>query len=166
MTHPTLVDAEHRVADLYRIINVPTAVWIDERGQIVRPNDAAFGSDDFIEFHGVPSGPHKDALRTWVREGRLALDAEGVRAHQVLPTPAEQQARAEFALAWYLHRTGRAKAAEAHFVRAGELAPHDFTIRRGSLPIRGKDPMGIDFADIFSEWLAAGRPYYEPMKPR
>ena len=37
-THPALVDVEHRVADLYRIINVPTAVWIDEHGRIARPN--------------------------------------------------------------------------------------------------------------------------------
>jgi hypothetical protein len=50
--------------------------------------------------------------------------------------------------------------AERHFARADALAPHDFTIRRGSKPIRGKDPMGADFADMFTEWMAAGQPYY------
>jgi len=165
VTHPSLVDAAHRVADLYRIINVPTSVWIDEDGRIVRPNDAAFGSDTFIEWHGIPSGPHMDALRAWVRENRRPLDPGGVRAHQVLPSADEQRARAEFGLAWHLAQQGRMEAAERHFVRAGELAPHDFTIRRGSLPIRGKDPMGADFADILSDWVKAGRAYYEPMKP-
>ncbi len=36
--HPSLIDTEHRVADLYHIINVSTVIWIDERGRIVRPN--------------------------------------------------------------------------------------------------------------------------------
>ena len=165
-THVALVDVEHRVADLYRIINVPTAVWIDERGRIVRPNDAAFGDDRFVDLHGRPAKPHLDALRAWVRVGTPPFADDGaVRAHQVLPTPEEQLARAEFTLAWHLHRAGRREAAERHFVRACELAPHDFTIRRGSMPIRGLDPMGADFVPLFQEWLDAGTPYYAPMQP-
>ena len=163
-THPSLIDPEHRVADLYRIINVPTVVWIDERGRIVRPNDVAFGNDDFIALHGVPSAPHHDALRAWVTTGRLPFEDHEVRERQVLPTAEDQLARAEFALAWHLHRTGHPEAAEPHFVRAGELAPFDFTIRRGSMPIRGLDPMGPDFADLYSEWVNAGRPYYRRLE--
>jgi hypothetical protein len=160
VTHPSLVDTDHVVADLYRIINVPTSVWVDERGRIVRPNDAAFGSDTFVAMHGIESGPHLAALRDWVIEGRLPYDDAAVRARQILPTPDEQLARTEFTLAWHLHRAGRREAAERHFVRAGELAPHDFTIRRGSMPIRGLDPMGPDFADMYTEWAKAGMSYY------
>jgi len=160
VTHPSLVDVDHVVADLYRIINVPTSVWIDERGRIVRPNDAAFGNDTFVAMHGIESGPHIAALRDWVIEGRLPYDEAGIRQRQMLPTPAEQLARTEFTLAWHLHQQGRREAAERHFVRAGELAPHDFTIRRGSMPIRGLDPMGPDFADMYMEWKNAGMPYY------
>jgi hypothetical protein len=146
---------------------VPTAVWIDEGGRIVRPNDAAFGNDQFVALHGRPAQPHIDALRAWVRDGTLPFgDDDAVRAHQVLPTPEEQRARAEFSLAWYLHRTGRRDAAERHFARADELAPHDFTIRRGSMPIRGRDPMGADFVPLFQEWIEAGTPYYGPMAPQ
>jgi hypothetical protein len=76
------------------------------------------------------------------------------------PTPEEQSARTEFALAWYLHRAGRTEAAERHFQRAGELSPFDWTIRRGSMPIRGMNPMGPDFFAIFEEWKAAGQPSY------
>jgi hypothetical protein len=148
------------------MINVPTVVWIDERGRIVRPNDAAFGNDTFVALHGRPAGPHLDAVRAWVRRGTLPFaDDNAIRAHQVLPTAEEQLARAEFALARYLHGAGRRDAAERHFVRAGELAPHDFTIRRGSMPMRGLDPMGADFAPLFQEWTEAGTPYYPPMAP-
>jgi len=160
-THPSLIDPEHLLADLYRIINVPTVVWIDERGNIVRPNDAAFGSDMFKELTGIDPKPHLDALRAWVKHNELPLAPNNVRDYQVLPTAEEQLARAEFSLAWYLYQLGKPEAAERHFVRAGELAPHDFTIRRGSMPIRGLDPMGPAFAELYSEWIAAGRPYYK-----
>jgi hypothetical protein len=142
---------------------VPTGLWIDGRGRIVRPNEPVFGSDTFVALHGIASGPHLEALRAWVTAGTLPFDDEGVRARQELPTPQAQLARAEFALAWHLHQAGRTEAAERHFVRAGELAPHDLTIRRGSMPIRGLDPMGPAFLELYQEWLASGRPYYRPL---
>jgi hypothetical protein len=30
--------------------------------------------------------------------------------------------------------------------------------------MRGKDPFGADFADLYGEWNAAGRPYYSRMR--
>jgi len=162
-THPSLIDTEHLVADLYRIINVPTVVWIDEHGRIVRPNDAAFGNDMFKDLTGIDPRPHLEALRRWVKDGAEPLGDRDVHHFQVLPTPEEQLARAEFTLAWHLHQKGRTAAAERHFVRAGELAPHDFTIRRGSMPIRGIDPMGPAFAEMYSDWVQKGRQYYKPI---
>jgi hypothetical protein len=161
--HPSLIDTEHRVADLYRIVNVPTVVWIDERGRIVRPSDVAFGNDTFKDMHGIESAPHLNALRAWVKDGKLPFDAGTAKELQRLPTADEQLARTEFALAWYLHQAGKPEAAERHFVRAGELAPHDFTIRRGSMPIRGLDPMGLPFFEMYTEWAQAGKPYYQPL---
>ena len=165
-THPSLIDSEHVVADLYRFINVPTVVWIDEQGRIVRPNDVAFGNEAAKDITGIDSAPHFAALRAWVKENRTPLNSDAIRDLQVLPTAEEQLARTEFSLGWHLHQRGKVAAAERHFVRAGELAPHDFTIRRGSMPIRGMDPMGPDFAALYMEWINAGRPYYRPIPLR
>jgi len=33
------------------------------------------------------------------------------------------------------------------------------------MPIRGLDPMGEALMPLWSEWVAAGLPYYPPMKP-
>ena len=32
-THPSLIDTTHVLADLYNIVNVPTILWLDERGR-------------------------------------------------------------------------------------------------------------------------------------
>ena len=159
-THPSLIDTEHVLAELDGMVNVPTVVWIDESGSIVRPNEPAFGSDMFKEFHGMDPEVHINELRAWVGEGRLPFTTEQVRARQMMPTADEQLARTEFALAWHLHQAGHTEAAEQHFVRAGELSPDDFMIRRGSMPIRGLDPMGDPFFELYQEWEARGRPYY------
>jgi hypothetical protein len=162
-THPSLIDTRHAVAELYNIVNVPTGVWIDERGRIVRPNDPVFGTDTFKHITGIESARHLAAVRAWVRGEAPAPRPEKVRALQTLPTAADQQARAEFGLGQWLSEHGRAAAAERHFVRAGELAPHDFTIRRGTMPIRGIDPMGPQFRAMLGEWVQAGQPYYRPL---
>ncbi len=146
------------------MINVPTVVWIDEAGHIVRPNDAQFGTDTFTQFHGKHSAPFLAAVRAWATGKRPALAPAQVRSQQLLPTPEHQLARAEFTLAWHLHQQGRPAAAERHFERAGQLSPHDWTIRRGSMPIRGKNPMGPEFFELYKEWQAAGSPSY-PTRP-
>jgi len=153
-THPSLIDPEHQVADLFNMINVPTMVWIDEEGRIVRPNDQQFGTDMFVQLTGRPSAPFLAALRAWVHEGRGALAPDDVRAQQLLPSREQQLARAEFRLGWHLHRLGKTAAAERHFLRAGELAPTDWTIRRAQLPIRGIDPMtSSEFIALWEEGL-------------
>ena len=159
-THPSLIDTDHVVADLYNIVNVPTAVWIDEIGNIVRPNDVAFGDDRFRDFTHVASGPHLDALQAWITREALPFINEEVRGHMRLPTTQDQLARAEFRIASWLGRRGRREAAERHFVRAGDLAPHDFTIRRGSLPMRGLDPRGPAFTEMHRDWVRRGNSYY------
>ena len=40
--HPSLIDQAHLLDELLGIVNVPTGVWIDEQGMIVRPPEPAY----------------------------------------------------------------------------------------------------------------------------
>ena len=53
LSYPCLIDRNHHVADLYNMVNVPQAVWIDETGRIVRPPENAGASDSFRGMNRV-----------------------------------------------------------------------------------------------------------------
>jgi AhpC/TSA family len=160
LTYPVLVDRDHALAEAYGIVNVPTTVWIDEDGRIVRPPAIAPADDKFKDFTQIDSGAHHEALRQWVLDGRPPMSKGEVRARLERPSPELQAARAERRLAMHLLRAGREDLAGGHLARALELAPTDFTIHRGSMPVRGLDPFGQEFFDFWQQWEDAGRPGY------
>ncbi len=113
-THPSPIDTEHRLAELYHITNVPTMLWIDEQGRICRPHDSQFGTDTFAAVTHKRFEPYLEMIRRWLRTGEGALTTN-----------------------------------EA-------LAPLDWTIRRGSMPIVGSNPFGPEFFELAAE----GKPEY------
>ena len=159
LSFPSVLDADHRTAEWFGIVNVPTAVWFDEGGAMVRPPTIAPGDDRFREFSGVDSSVHHDALRRWVVDGDL--DRGLLARWSQPPAEAPAEARAHRRLAAWLHRHGHDDAARRHFERAAELAPDDWTIRRGSMPLTGGDPFGDEFWAFAAEWSDRGRRSYE-----
>jgi hypothetical protein len=68
-THPALIDAHYDLATRYHLVNVPSAVWIDERGRIVRPAEVAFADNRFIAYTSFDMTRYLDAIRDWVAQG-------------------------------------------------------------------------------------------------
>ena len=79
------------------MVNVPTAVWIDERGHIVRPNEVAYADNRFKNLHHLDAAPYLDAVRDWVKNGshsRFVLNEVVLRLSSALePVTSQQQAR-------------------------------------------------------------------------
>lgn len=160
---PVVVDSDHRLVEAFAMTHVPTVVWLDEDGAVVRPNTVAFADDTFTSVHGVRSAPHLDALRRWVVDGDAGTDDGEAARRTPEPSFDAQLARAEFAAAVTLLRRGDHAGAARHFDAAERLAPDDFTIRRASMPLRGRNPFGPEFFDWYAEWRARGEPGYDHM---
>jgi hypothetical protein len=146
-TYPALIDREHRLAELYGIVNVPQAVWIDEAGRIVRPAEPAGAYEGFRKMNRatreVPEvvarltaqakATYLDAIRDWVRHGpESAYALTAARAREHLPAPREDTARAQamFRLGQLLVRRGEREEGERWIREASRLHPESWCIWR------------------------------------
>lgn len=146
-TYPCLIDERHLVAELYGFVNVPMAVWIDERGRIVRPAEAAGAGDSFrkmdLSTFTVPpedaavgrrrKSVYVDALRDWVEKGERsvhALSPEAASARLRGPSEDDARAAAEYRLGEFLYRGGHLEAAKRHLAEAVRLKPDSWNYKR------------------------------------
>lgn len=146
-TYPTLIDREHRLAELYGIVNVPQAVWIDEAGRIVRPAEAAGAYEGFRRMNrttrempedvarltAAAKATYLDAIRDWVRAGErseYAFTAEQARGHLPPLTPEVVTAQSMFRLGQVLLRQGEGAEGRRWIEEASRLHPDSWCIWR------------------------------------
>lgn len=159
-SYPVAVDTAHVTAERYGITNVPSVVWVDEDDRVVKPPTIAPGDDQFVDFTRIGAEQHHDLLRAWARDGVLPQSAAAELPER---TDDEQRALAVRRVAALLQRRNRTEAAKAHLAAAQELAPWDWTVRRGGIMMTGGDPfLGEEFTSFWEEWDASGRPGYTP----
>jgi hypothetical protein len=179
--HPQLVDTAHRLDELLGIVNVPTALWVDEAGTIVRPPHAAAverydfsklkapeGLPDDIAAHvedmleqvkRIPrfdADHYVDALRDWVEHGgasQYALIPDEVVRRSASRPPEVAEAEAEFELGQHLHHAGHVEDARAHFRAAHRLQPENWTYKRNAWELVSPGLQGpSEFYD--GDWLS------------
>ena len=172
-----LIDVEHRLGDLYNLVNVPQAIWIDERGRIVRPPETAGSTDHFrrMNLETRTMSPedqaarlaareaYLDAVRAWVLTGKHALQANEARSALTRVTPEIAEARARFRLGVWLHAHGLKAEGDRQMDIASNLHPDSWSIWRQAADL---DEVGkASGPGFWKRVLALGdRPYYPPPK--
>jgi AhpC/TSA family len=146
-TYPVLIDREHRLAELYGVVNVPQAIWIDETGRIVRPAEAAGAYEGFRKMNRatreMPEDAARltaqarttylDAIRDWVKRGaesEHAFGAEQARSHMPAITDESARAQAMFRLGQFLIRRGEREEGDRWLDEASRLHPNSWCIWR------------------------------------
>jgi len=168
-----LIDTEHHVADLYGMVNVPQAVWIDEAGRIVRPPENAGSTDHFRLMDRATRtlapehqsarlaarGAYLDAVRDWVLTGRHALPADMASRRLPRITPEIAQAQAHFRLGVWLRRQGNAAEGDVHLAEASRLHPESWNMWRQAADL---DEVGKASGEAFWQRVQAlgESPYY------
>lgn len=159
---PSLIDQNHILAGLFGVTNIPSSIWINEDGMIVRPaevapapprenppslpqlppetparlasmmQEAAKIRDDSKVYH--------HALLDWVENGaksKFALSPEEVIKRSRPRDMNISRGHAHFELATQLEILGQHDAAVTHFRKAHELVPDSWTFRRQAWSLEG-----------------------------
>jgi hypothetical protein len=188
--HPSLIDETHSLDALFGVVNVPSGIWIDEQGMIVRPPEPAFPRvsqyrdapvpetlpprirDMLLEARNVRAEPEKyvSALRDWAERGAespFALSpAEVIERSRPRP-PSEGRAAAHFELGEHLHRGGDAEGAARNWREAHRLQPNNWTYKRQAWSLA--DPAQGPTDQYEGDWLSDVRKigaenYYPPLE--
>jgi len=151
--HPSLIDEAHLLDELLGVVNVPSGIWVDEQGTIVRPPEPAFPGKAVIAELPIPKeappriaemlqeaakmridpAGYLAALRDWADNGsrsRYALPPDEVVARSTPRPPEASRAAACFELGQHLHRMGQVEDAVPWFREAHRLQPHNWTYKR------------------------------------
>jgi hypothetical protein len=186
--HPSLIDEAHVLGALFGVVNVPSGIWIDEDGTIVRPPEPAHPRrPEFLDRTVPPDATPEErerialvrallveaeryvaALRDWVARGRAspyALSTDEV-VRRSRPRPIEEAtAAAHFALGQALHARGARAAAIAHFREAHQLQPTNWTYRRDAWSLAGSDREAVYGTNWVDEVKREGvENYYPPLR--
>ena len=132
--HPSLVDQNLQVAELYDARNVPAAFWIDETDRMVRANDPVYAQRRNRETGEVTlNSEYLDAVRDWVANGpqsKYVMGPERLGSRLPVLEFDDVLAAAYFHLGTYLALHGQPTDALAHFKKAHALRPENWTYKR------------------------------------
>jgi hypothetical protein len=180
-TYPCLIDERHLLGELLGIVNVPTAVWIDEQGAIVRPPESPGATDAFrsmnLQTREVPRERAADgrlrrevyvgALRDWIERGAAsqhALPPDEVRRRMRGVDRDASLASAQFRLGVWLARRGEREAAQRALDAAVRLQPESWRFLRQKIVLSDPALTGqlASNPEFWQAVQALGDRYYYP----
>lgn len=146
-TYPCLIDEHHTLSEALGIINVPTAVWIDEEGMIVRPPEVPGATDAFrsmnLQTREMPKERavdgqvrrrvYIDAVRDWIDRGQASehvLAPDEIRRRMRKIDRNASLAMAHFHLGVWLAQHGERDAGQRALEVAVSLEPESWTFLR------------------------------------
>lgn len=164
--YTVLIDEKHLVTRLYDMVNVPTAVWINEKGRIVRPNEVAYVDNRYTGMHRLQAEEYLNAIRDWAEKGDqsvFVLNEKELKERLVPQNPDWALAAAEFGLAEHLYRTGQREASIRHYKEAQRLNPESWNYKRQAWTLSDAER---DYGTSFMKEVQKlnGKPYYAPRR--
>lgn len=162
VTYTAVIDVNHTISALYNLLNVPSAVWIDETGTIVRINEGtyaknhgAFGTDEYLPI-----------VRDWVAHGAnspYVWDKDKVTGKIFQRTPEAERAQPTFRLGVYYNAQGNDAKAEQYWTRAQELDPTSWNYLRQDLKWEDGGSAGPQWRERRTRIESNGGTYYAPL---
>jgi len=161
-TYPSLVDETHRLSSLFGLVNVPSAVWIDEAGYVRRIDEGSYATKHKMGDFEFGRDDYAPMVVDWVRrgDGSAHVEPAGTLA---LAVPTDEQALAEptFKLGVYFHRQGNDAKANHYWESAQALNPASWNYARQDWSFT-PEIADENWAKKFQ--TLEGKPYYKPIE--
>jgi hypothetical protein len=164
--HPSLLDDNLQVAELYDVRNVPSAFWIDETGRMVRAGDPIYAQRRNRETGEVTlNSDYLDAVREWAAKGAESshlMDTDRLDSRLPSLDSDDVQAAAHFHLGNHLALHGHPADALVQFKLAHTLRPENWTYKRQAWSLGDIErDYGTNFQEALKDPVAG--PFYPPL---
>ena len=162
-TYVTLVDEAHVVSSLFGLGNVPSAVWIDETGNIRRIDEGTYATVHKMGDFEFGREDYAPMVTDWVQrgdesehvQGEVSLDGlKDANASAALAAPT-------FKLGVYFHKQGDSAKANQYWEAAQVLDPRSWNYARQDWSFT-PEQANANWQKKFES--LEGKPYYQPIE--
>jgi hypothetical protein len=169
-TYIQIIDEDHIISSAFNFVNVPSSVWIDEEGKIVRIDEGSYS-----KVHTIGEGEqaitfgndvYTPALKDWVAKGAAsefvqsaATVTDNIRDH----SEDQQKADAAFRLGNLFRTHGKKEKAEHYWSLAQQLNPDSINFIRQNLTLSEEGSAGKTFRKVMGEYVSTGKDWYRPL---
>lgn len=165
-TFTALIDATHKVSSLYNLVNVPSGVWVDEQGRVLRINEGTYSRTIPLGSNAsIGTDDYTPAVRDWVAKGPASAyvwPVEKVAAKIRRRTADESLAEPTFKLGVYFFQHQDEARARTYWKRAEELFPDSWNYHRQDWTFTPDTSFGKQFME--KRRGLGDKPYYEPLE--
>jgi hypothetical protein len=162
-TYTTIVDVQHTISSLYNFVNVPSAVWIDEEGKIVRYNEGTYAAKHKMGSFEFGRDDYLPAVRDWIENGKDSKYVQAtsdVSKNIIARTPDAELAEPTFKLGVYFHLEGDEARANQYWEKAQTLNPDSWNFHRQDWSFTPREAM-VNWQKKVQ--ALGGKPYYQPL---
>ena len=163
VSYTSIIDVNHHISALYNLVNVPSGVWIDEEGMIVRINEGtyaksygAFGTDEYAPI-----------VKDWARNGAdspYVWDKDKVKDRIFQRTPEAEKAQPAFRLGTYYYAQENDAKADLYWNMAQELDPDSWNYLRQDIHYEEGGSAGPEWRERLANEAGRGETYYAPLE--
>ena len=165
VSYTAIIDVNHQISSIYNLVNVPSGVWIDEQGKIMRINEGTYAKEHMNGAWGT--NDYVPIVRDWVKKGadsEYVWDRDKVRESIVQRTPEAERAQPAFRLGGYYFTNDNDEKAEQYWTMAQVLDPTSWNYLRQDLLYEEGGSAGPEWRARREKIEGAGGNYYAPLE--
>jgi hypothetical protein len=163
VTYTAIIDEDHTISTLFNLVNVPSGVWIDEQGKIMRIDEGNYTKEHKLGAIEFGSNDYVPALKDWLAKGaesKYVWTAKEVGERIIARTPDAERAEPAFKLGVYFHRKDNEAKANQWWEESQQLNPDSWNFHR--------QDWSFTKSEATVNWMQKvgklnGKPYYRPL---